>query len=119
MRLKQVTSDTIKILLRIFIPYNTLIFTKKREDWLTRGSQVRNEPKNIIQTSEKSFDLLFCFGCRYISNNPDFIWIYFYAFLTDDETQKLPITNTESAFVWIQVESEFSHMLKQFNKYSI
>lgn len=104
------------LLLAVFISHNALIFAKQFGGWLTSGSQVRNEPGNIIQTFEKSSDLLFCLRYKHISDIPDFFWIHLYTFLDDDETQKLPIMKIENAFVWTQAESEFSQILEQLQQ---
>src|ERR1043165_2964243 len=73
-----------KCLLTIICPYATLVFLQKLEDWFTCCSHMRNEPRNVIQTSKETSDLLFSSWCRHLLNCPNLIRINLNPFLTDN-----------------------------------
>lgn len=50
-RFLQVFLYLLKCTLAIIVPNDILILSKKFEDWLTSGREVRYEPSNIVQPS--------------------------------------------------------------------
>ena len=75
-----------------------------------------NESGNIIQTPEETSDLLFSSWCLHLLNFFDFIRVNFNSFMANNDTQQLPRSNTEGAFIWIQAETILPQTLKQLQQ---
>src|SRR3954464_9125130 len=74
---------------------------------------MRDESSNVVQPPEETTNLFFCSRLRHLLYSFYLCRIDLNTFPTNNKAQQLSRSHSESAFVWIQPQSEFPKPFKQ------
>src|SRR3954464_3003961 len=74
---------------------------------------MRDESSNVVQPPEETTNLFFCSRVKHLLYSFYFCRIDLDTFSTNNKAQQLSGSHSESAFIWIQPQSEFPKPFKQ------